>query len=87
MENVAAQAPAVRRNEPRVTLFGADPSAMDGFGEIRATSGGAVTLAELGDGEAYLNEAAADELGVAAGDRIVVLAGGRPSQRRASATW
>ena len=79
LEDVAAQAPARRRNEPRVTMLGADPSSMAGFGEIRAVSGGTVTLAELGAREAYLNTEAADELGVAAGDRIVVLAGGRPS--------
>ncbi len=78
VEDVAAQAPAQRRNEPRVTMFGADPAAMAGFGEIRAASGGTVTLADLRAGQAYLNEEAADELGVAAGDRIVVLAGGRP---------
>ena len=80
LEDVAAQAPARRRNEPRVTMLGADPSSMAGFGEIRAVSGGTVTLAELGAREAYLNTEAADELGAAAGDRIVVLAGGRPSR-------
>ncbi|MEZ0284675.1 MAG: ABC transporter permease, partial [Thermoleophilia bacterium] len=79
LEDVAAQAPARRRNEPRVTMLGADPSSMAGFGEIRAVSGGTVTLAELGAREAYVNTEAADALGVAAGDRIVVLAGGRPS--------
>ena len=42
---------AQRRNEPRVTLFGADPAAMSGFGEIRAVSGGTVTLSALGPGE------------------------------------
>jgi putative ABC transport system permease protein len=79
VENVAAQAPAQRRNEPRVTLFGADPAAMAGFGEIRGSGGGAVALADLGDGEGYLNEAAADELGVGPGDRLAVLAGARPA--------
>jgi putative ABC transport system permease protein len=78
VETVAAQATAQRRNEPRVTLFGASPAAMAGFGEIRA-SGRTVSLSDLGPVEGYLNATAADELGVGAGDRITVLAGGRPA--------
>ena len=50
VEAVAAQAPRSGA-EPRVTLFGADPAAMSGFGEIRAVSGGTVTLSALGPGE------------------------------------
>ena len=38
IEQIAAQAPAQRQTEPRVTLFAADPR-MDGFGTIEGTSG------------------------------------------------
>jgi putative ABC transport system permease protein len=82
VETVAAQAPARRRNEPRVTLFAADPASMDGFGEIRGPGGEPVSLADLRPGEAYLDESAAEELGVGRDDRIVVLAGGRPAPLR-----
>ena len=82
IETVAAQAPARRRNEPRVTLFAVDHAATTGFGEILTVSGEPVTLADLGPGEGYLNATAAEELGAVAGDRIVVLAGGRPSALR-----
>ena len=57
-----------------------DPARWAGSARSARARGGAVTLAELGAGEAYLNKEAADELGVAAGDRIAVLAGGRPSR-------
>ena len=82
IETVAAQAPARRRNEPRVTLFATDPRAMAGFGEIRGPSGEAAPLGALAAGEAYLNEEAADELGAGPGDRILVLAGGRRAPLR-----
>ena len=49
-----------------MTLFAADPARMEGFGTIQG-SDGEVTLAELEGGEAYLNEDAAAELGVAHG--------------------
>ena len=71
------QAPAQRQNEPRVTLFAADPGRMEGFGTIEGSSG-EVTLDGLSPGEAYLNEEAASELGVATGDGVLVFAGGRP---------
>ena len=80
IEEVAVQAPAQRQNEPRVTLFAADPDRMEGFGAIEGSSG-EVTLDGLSPGEAYLNEEAASELGVSTGDRVLVFAGGRPPLR------
>ena len=75
IEQIAVQAPEQRQTEPRVTLFAADPGRMDGFGAIEGTDG-EVTLADLGRSEAFLNEEAADELGVGAGDRVLIFAGG-----------
>jgi putative ABC transport system permease protein len=75
VEQIAVQAPEQRQTEPRVTLFAADPERMDGFGSITG-SDGEVTLAGLERSEAYLNEEAADELGVAPGDRVLIFAGG-----------
>ena len=72
IEPVAVQDPARRQNEPRVTLFAADPRRMAGFGAITATRGGRVTLAQLGTGEAYLNADAARALHARRGDRVVV---------------
>ncbi|MGZ4268348.1 MAG: ABC transporter permease [Solirubrobacteraceae bacterium] len=72
VEPVAVQDPGRRQNEPRVTLFAADPARMAGFGRISSTRGGAATLAALGAGEAYLNAHAAGELHARPGDRVVV---------------
>ena len=51
---------------------------MSGFAPIRDVAGGEVTLAELRAGEVYLNEKAADELHVRAGDPLLVFAGATP---------
>ena len=59
VEPVAVQDATSRQNEPRVTLFASDPARLDGFGEIREVGGGAVSLADLGPGEVYLNGEAA----------------------------
>ena len=84
VEPVALQAPASRRNEPRATLFAADPARMAGFGAISA-GGDAVALDALRPGEVYLNEDAADELGASEGARITAFAGGRPVPLRVRA--
>jgi putative ABC transport system permease protein len=76
IEQIAAQAPAQRQTEPRVTLFAADPARMDGFGAIEGTSG-EVTLDELDGNEVFVNAETAEELNVRRGDTIVLLAGGR----------
>jgi putative ABC transport system permease protein len=76
VELVALQAPRTRQNEPRVTLFAADPDRMEGFAPITSVEGGSVSLGDLADGEIYLNEAAANELAAHAGDEVLVFAGG-----------
>jgi len=85
IEPVALQDVTSRQTESRVSLFAADPARMAGFGEIRTTSGGVVSLAELRDGEIYLNRDAADELDARAGDSARMLAGARNAQLRVAA--
>ena len=75
IEPIAVQDWTTKQNEPRITLFAADPDRMKGFGSIRSVDGPEVTLAALGPGEAYLNADAADELGARIGDRLALLAG------------
>ena len=75
IEQIAVQAPEQRQTEPRVTLFAADPARMDGFGTIEGAAG-EVTLGDLDRSEAFLNEEAAQELGVGKGDRVLIYAGG-----------
>jgi putative ABC transport system permease protein len=75
IETVAVQNGAARQNEPRVTLFAADPEHMDGLGPIAATSGEAVSLADLARDQVFLNAEAADELAARPGEKLSVLAG------------
>ena len=84
IENVAVQDVTRRQNEPRITLFASDPTALAGFGTIRS-GGGAVSLAALGPREVFLNGDAADELGAKPGDELRVLAGDRLARLRVAA--
>jgi putative ABC transport system permease protein len=79
VEVAAVQAPAQRQSEPSVVVFAADPERMEGFSPIRGSDGNAVSLADLGAGEVYLNKKAGDELRVDPGDAVLVYAGGRPT--------
>ncbi len=82
VEQVAVQAPVQRQTEPSVVLFAADPMRMDGFSEIVGESGSVVTLGELRPGEVFLNRKAASELGVTAGDHVLVYAGATSTKAR-----
>jgi len=71
VESIAAQNPASRQNEPRVTLLGRTDDAA-GFSPLRAVSGEDVRIADLGAGEVFLNQNGAEELKAAAGDRLLL---------------
>ncbi|HEX3256862.1 MAG TPA: FtsX-like permease family protein, partial [Gaiellaceae bacterium] len=74
VETIAVQDLSTRQNEPRATLFAADPESLKGFGDI-TSDGKTVSLADLKAGEVYLNKDAANELDAQAGDSLRVLAG------------
>ncbi|MDH4103202.1 MAG: FtsX-like permease family protein [Thermoleophilia bacterium] len=82
VEQVAVQAPVQRQSEPSVVLFAADPARMDGFSPIVGAEGADLSLGDLRPGEVYLNQKAAKELRVAAGDRVLVFAGGTGAAER-----
>jgi putative ABC transport system permease protein len=83
-ETVAVQDRTTRQNEPRIMLFASDPHALDDYATIRSGDD-EVSLRDLGLHELYLNEEAAEELGGAAGDDVVVLAGQRSGPFRVRA--
>ena len=60
--------------EPSVTLFAGDPATLSAFGAMRA-AGKAVSLAQLGPNEVFLNAKLADALGAKPGDTVRVLTG------------
>lgn len=75
-ESVAVQNVSSRATEPQMRLFATDPESMSGLGQIRSESGAALSLAELGDNEAFVNAKAADDLNADAGDQLYVFAAG-----------
>jgi putative ABC transport system permease protein len=68
-----------RHNEPNVTLFAAEPEALNGFGAISGSNGRTVGLEALGRGEVYINADAADDLDASVGDQLALFAAGRRS--------
>ena len=78
VDNVAIQASRSRQTEPSVTLFGADPSRLEGFAPITGPGGSTLSLSDLDPGEVFLNAKAGEELAASAGDRIVVYPSGKP---------
>ncbi len=85
LQVVAVQAPRSQRTEPSIVLFAPDPARLEGFGPIENLAGETVALGELDPGQLLLNERAARELDAAAGDRLRVFAGPRPSDYRVAA--
>ena len=69
VEAVAVQDVTTQQTEPRVTLFASDPARLHGFGDIRAR-GETVSLADLQQGEIYLNADGAEALHASAGTRF-----------------
>ena len=66
-------------SEPLVTFAGLDEAALRGFPDVVSTaSGQTLDVASLVSDEAYMNESAADELGVSAGDSVQVFVDSAP---------
>ena len=60
---------------PLFTLQGVDPESASGLPDLRNVEGGTVEVADLADGEIYLNESAAEDLNLAAGETLTVFIG------------
>ena len=65
-------------SEGQMRVVGIDPDLMEGFSPFRLTTGEEVRLESLADGEAYINDRAADELEAEAGHGLRVNVGGEP---------
>jgi putative ABC transport system permease protein len=85
IEPVAALDARTKQNEPQMTLFASDSSHMRGFGVIRNTAGGTVSLAQLRPGEVFINTKAAEQLDAHPGDTVLVLAGRSRTAARVAA--
>ena len=58
------------QSEVSMTVAGVAPDLLEGFGTFTLTSGEDVRLDDLRDGEAYINDKAAEELEAVAGDEL-----------------
>ena len=85
IQTVAVQDRTSRQNEPRVTLFASDPTAMERLAPMRDGEGRSVSLSQLQADEVFLDDDAAKELHAAPGDELVVLAGDRMVEARVRA--
>ncbi|HWO72121.1 MAG TPA: ABC transporter permease, partial [Dehalococcoidia bacterium] len=77
--------PEARLSSPLFNVLGLDPAKMRNIPDIRGLDGTRYSLDELGPGEIFLDESAAEELDVEAGDTIVVYALGRENRFRIKA--
>lgn len=81
LPEVREQVPVVHqratRTEPRMAVSGIDPTRTAGFGTLRTLDGRVVQLADLGSGEAYVNESAARALDASGGDVLELFIAGR----------
>ena len=62
--------PRTKLNEGFLNVVGLEPSLLQGFGPLKTVTGGDASLASLGSREAFVNEAAAEELEAEAGDTL-----------------
>jgi putative ABC transport system permease protein len=73
-EVVPAINPASQLSEPDVTFTGLDAEALDGFPDVISISTGEeLDVASLASDEVFVNESAADQLGLQAGDSVQVI--------------
>ena len=63
-------------SEGRMRVTGIDPASLGGFGGLTSTSGKDVRVEDLGDGEAYINVKAAEELEAGVDDEVLLFLGG-----------
>ena len=69
-QNLPAVNPRTTRSEGDLRVVGVDLNTVDSLGALALTSGEVARLETLGDGEAYLNDRAADELEAETGDQV-----------------
>ncbi len=77
-QNLPAINPRTDRSEGDLRVVGVDLNTVDSLGALSLTSGEVAQLETLGDGEAYLNDRAADELEAETGDQLQLFSSDEP---------
>ena len=78
--SIAETVPALNNrssvSEGRLNVVGVDAATLDGFAGFTSVTGEAVSIRDLSDGEAFINDRAADALDAAPGDELTLFLGG-----------
>ncbi|MDI6857661.1 MAG: FtsX-like permease family protein [Dehalococcoidia bacterium] len=82
LERVPAVNEETRLSIPNVGMVGLDPERMEAFPDVVSLDGRTLRVGDLAEDEVYLNESAADELDVQAGDTVTVYFRGEPLRFR-----
>lgn len=82
LERVPAVNEGTRLSIPNVGMVGLDPERMEAFPDIVSLDGQTRRVAELAEDEVYVNESAAADLDVQAGDTVTVYFEGEPLRFR-----
>ena len=67
-------------SEPAVDALGIDAGAMQGFDHITQSSGGTLSVNDLGKNKVYISNETAERLDVGSGDEVQVFLGQRPTE-------
>ncbi len=78
-ETVPSLNTRTRQSAGRLRLAGVDPGTLAGFGGFELTEGGQIDFPALASNEAYINDAAAEELGAIPGDELMLYVKGNPT--------
>ncbi len=79
-ENASVAAPSTDLSEANADVLGVDGGAMRGFGKPTTAAGKELSVADLGDGEAYVSASLAEGLAVKRGDTVEAYLGARPAR-------
>lgn len=77
-QNLPAVNPRTDRSEGDLRIVGVDLATVDSLGALALTTGEVARLESLGDGEAFLNDPAAEELEAAVGDQVQLFRSDEP---------
>lgn len=77
-EQAPVLSPHSRLSEPAVFILGIEEAHRGGFDPLVSVEGRRLSLADLAASEVYINQDAAEELGVAAGDDLLLFVGDVP---------
>jgi putative ABC transport system permease protein len=82
MDVAAAVSPEKRLSSPQFSIAGLDPARSRDLPDLETLGGEQVEVSGLGPGEIYVNESAAEELDIAAGDALTLYALGEGTDFR-----